>query len=225
MAQPIRIVLIDDHRALLWGLERLIEGEHPRMQVVGTATNCNDGLAIVHDTRPDVVLLDIYLGIEDGIDLVPELLDRGAARVVVLTGEGDAAMHDKAVIAGARGVIGKDHDPDDILKAIEKVHGGELWLDRISTSRVFTELSRRRSEEGNDPEQQKIAQLTPRERSIVREMVFHAGATTKAIADKLFISDRTLRNHLTSIYGKLGVANRLELLVYASKRGLGDGDT
>jgi two-component system, NarL family, nitrate/nitrite response regulator NarL len=224
MPQPIRIVLIDDHRTLLWGLERLIEGEHPRMQVVGAATNCRDGLAIVHDTRPDVVLLDIYLGIEDGIDAVPELLDRGAARVLVLTGEGDAAMHDKAVIAGARGVIGKDHDPDDILKAIEKVHGGELWLDRISTSRVFTQLSRRRSEEDNDPEQQKISLLTPRERSIVREMVFHAGATTKAIADKLFISDRTLRNHLTSIYGKLGVANRLELLVYASKRGLGDAD-
>jgi two-component system, NarL family, nitrate/nitrite response regulator NarL len=225
MPQPIRIVLIDDHRALLWGLERLIEGEHPRMQVVGTATNCRDGLAIVHETRPDVVLLDIYLGIEDGIDLVPDLLDQGAARVLVLTGKSDAAMHDQAVIAGARGVIGKDHDPDDILKAIEKVHGGELWLDRISTSRVFTELSRRRSEEDNDPEQRKISQLTPRERSIVRVSVVHAGATTKAIADKLFISDRTLRNHLTSIYGKLGVANRLELLVYASKRGLGDADT
>lgn len=221
IAPPIRVVVIDDHRTLLWGLERLIDREHPRMQVVGKATTARDGLSIVHETKPDVVLLGIHASSEDGIDAVPQLLERGAGRVLILTAMRDAAMHDKAVMAGARGIIGKGHNPDDIVKAIEKVHHGELWLDRASTSRLFTELSRRRTEEDNDPEQRKIAALTPRERSIVREVVLDAGATTKAIADKLCISDRTLRNHLTSIYGKLGVANRLELLMYASKRGLG----
>lgn len=224
MSQRIRIVLIDDHRTLLWGLERLIESGRPNMQIVGTATNCTEALEVVRRTTPDVVLLDIDLGDENGIDTIPALHGAGARSVLILTGLRDSAVHDKAIIAGARGIIGKEEDPDDILKAIEKVHNGELWLDRASTSRVFGELSRRRSEAANDPEQQKIDLLTPRERSIVREIVVDAGATTKTIADRLCISDRTLRNHLTSIYDKLGVANRLELLMYANKRGLAEAD-
>lgn len=223
MSEPIRIVLIDDHRSLLWGLERLIESQREKMCIVGKATNCCGGIAIVEDTKPDVVLLDIDLGGENGIDAVPELLRRGAVRVLILTGLRDPAMHDKAMLAGARGVIGKDENPDYILKAIEKVYGGEVWLDRESTGRVFAQLARRRTDEV-DPEDQKIALLTPRERDIIREIVADAGATTKAIADKLHISDRTLRNYLTSIYDKLAVANRLELLMYASKRGLGKAE-
>lgn len=223
MSNPIRIVLIDDHRSLLWGLERLIESEREKMTIVGKATNCDDGLAVVVDTKPDVVLLDIDLGAENGIDAVPALLQRGAGRVLILTGLRDAAWHDKAMLAGAQGVISKEESPGDILKAIEKVHRGEVWLDRQSTGRVFAQLARRRNDEV-DPEEQKIALLTPRERDIIREIVRDAGATTKAIADKLHISDRTLRNYLTSIYDKLAVANRLELLMYASKRGLGKAD-
>ncbi|MGE5526358.1 MAG: response regulator [Rhodospirillaceae bacterium] len=223
MSNAIRIVLIDDHRSLLWGLERLIESEREKMTIVGKATNCRDGLALVADTKPDVVLLDIDLGTENGIDAVPAFLERGAARVLILTGLRDSTWHDKAMLAGAQGVISKEESPGEILKAIEKVHRGEVWLDRQSTGRVFAQLARRRNDEV-DPDAQKIALLTPRERDIIREIVSDAGATTKAIADKLRISDRTLRNYLTSIYDKLAVANRLELLMYASKRGLGKAD-
>lgn len=223
MAHPIRIALIDDHRSLLWGMERLIDSQRPAMEIVCKATSCRDALALVEDTKPDVVLLDLDLGAESGIDAIPQLLQRGAGRVLILTGLRDLDLHDKAMLAGAQGVIGKEENPNDILKAIEKVHRGEVWLDRESTGRVFAQLARRRTDQ-IDPEDQKVALLTPRERDIIREVVLDAGATTKTIADKLHISDRTLRNYLTSIYDKLAVANRLELLMYATKRGLGKAD-
>jgi DNA-binding NarL/FixJ family response regulator len=127
-------------------------------------------------------------------------------------------VHDKAVLAGARGIVGKEESPENILKAIDKVHRGELWLDRVSTSRIFVELSRQKGTQAEtDPEREKIGTLTPRERQIAAAIASDAGATTRNIAKKLHLSDHTIRNHLTSIYDKLGLANRLELYVFATK--------
>lgn len=217
--KPIGVLLVDDHRSVLWGLERLIESERPRMHTVGKVTSASDAVACADRLNPDVILLDIDLGRESGIDVIPELVQKTKARVLILTGVRDAALHDKAMLAGASGVIGKEEQPDDILKAIAKVHAGELWLDRVSTGRVF-KLAQRGETEVDDPERRKIATLTARESEIVRAIAEHAGATTKTIADALNISDRTLRNHLSSIYEKLGLSNRLELFVYANKHGV-----
>ncbi len=138
----------------------------------------------------------------------------------MLTGLRDPFIHDNAVLAGARGVVGKKDAPEDILKAIVKVHQGELWLDRAATGRIFVELSRKGGSEETDPERQKIASLTARERQIVSTIVGEPGAIANTIAEKLHISEHTLRNHLTSIYEKLRVANRVELYVYANKHDL-----
>jgi two-component system, NarL family, nitrate/nitrite response regulator NarL len=216
--QPIRVLLVDDHRSVLWGLERLIESDRPRMQTVGKVTSASEALACADKLLPDVILLDIDLGRESGIDAIPQLLDRTRAKVLVLTGVRDSALQDKAMLAGASGVIGKEQQPDDILKAIAKVHAGEIWLDRLSTGRVF-KLAQRGDSGADDTERKKLESLTAREAEIVRAVADQAGATTKTIAEALNISDRTLRNHLTSIYEKLGLANRLELFVYASKHG------
>src|SRR5262249_16255173 len=109
-----------------------------------------------------------------------------------------------------------------ILRAIEKVHAGELWLQRELMSEVLEQLTgRRRGAPAADPHQQRIASLTPREREIVVSMVRHAGAKQLAIADDLRLSEHTLRNHLTAIYGKLQVRGRLELHLYAMQHGLG----
>jgi DNA-binding NarL/FixJ family response regulator len=114
----------------------------------------------------------------------------------------------------------KEASAETILTAIEKVYEGQLWLDRIATGRIFFEFSRENAAQANDPERAKIASLTEREREIVAVASNHAGANAKAIADLLNISEHTLRNHLTSIYDKLDVANRLELFAYAHKHGL-----
>jgi DNA-binding NarL/FixJ family response regulator len=217
---PIRVLLIDDHRSILWGLERLIESGKPLMEVVGTATNCADALKLIDETAPDLILLDIGLGDQNGVDEIPNLLARSKAKILVLTGVRDESIHDKAVLAGASGVVEKEAPAETILAAIEKVHEGQLWLDRVATGRIFLEMSRENAAQSVDPERAKIQSLTDREQEIVAVAASHAGANAKAIAEMLYISEHTLRNHLTSIYDKLDVANRLELFAYAHKHGL-----
>jgi two-component system nitrate/nitrite response regulator NarL len=217
---PIRVLLIDDHRSILWGLERLIESGKPLMEVVGTATNCADALKIIDETGPDLILLDIGLGDQSGVDEIPNLIARSKAKILVLTGMRDESIHDKAVLAGASGVVEKEAPAETILAAIEKVHEGQLWLDRVATGRIFLEMSRENAAQSVDPERARIQSLTDREREIVAVAASHAGANAKSIAEMLYISEHTLRNHLTSIYDKLDVANRLELFAYAHKHGL-----
>jgi len=219
-ASPIRVFIIDDHRSILWGLERLIESGAPPMRVVGTAVSCAEALSALDAATPDVVLLDLDLGKENGVDEIPKLTARTNARILILTGVRDESMHDKAVLAGASGVVMKEASAETILTAIEKVHEGQLWLDRVATGRIFFEFSRENAAQATDPERTKITSLTEREREIVAVAALHAGANAKSIADMLKISEHTLRNHLTSIYSKLEVANRLELFAYAHKHGL-----
>src|SRR5258706_13476088 len=120
--QPIRVMLVDDHRSVLWGLERLIDGEKPRMQVVGTATSQADALASIAKNSPDVILLDLDLGGESGINAIPDFLARSKARVLILTGVRDPAKHDSAVLAGARGPVPQEDPAGNILQGVEKAH-------------------------------------------------------------------------------------------------------
>ncbi len=220
--KPIRVLLVDDHRIMLWALERLIESEKPRMEIVGKATNCAEALKLAVETYPDVILLNIDHRGENALDILPELFSKSKAkaRVLVLTGLRDLSIHDNAVLAGASGVIGREGTHEDILRAIERVHQGELWLDRAATGRIFIELSRKSGSEETNPERQNISSLTARERQIVSAIAGNSGATANAVAERLHISEHTLRNHLTSIFYKLGVANRLGLYVYANKHDL-----
>jgi len=217
---PIRVFMIDDHRSILWGLERLIESGKPAMKVVGSAESVTAALKLLDSVQPDVILLDIDLGTENGIDGIPKLSAISKARILVLTGVRDKAAHDRAVLAGACGVVEKESPAETILTAIDKVHDGQVWLDRAATGRIFVEFSKESAGQSADPERVKIGSLTVREREIVAITAGNAGATAKTIAQILFISEHTLRNHLTSIYNKLEVANRLELFAYAHKHGL-----
>lgn len=217
---PIKILLIDDHRSVLWGLEKLIDGEKPKMKVIGTATNSAEALILLETISPDVILTDLDLNGESAVNIIPNLIGKSSAKVLVLTGSRDLSIRDSAMIAGARGVVEKSDTAETILKAIEMVHLGEIWIDRLTTSRIFNELSRKKTTEPEDPEQRKIATLTRKERLTVAEIASDAAANTKTIATRLCISENTLRNHLTAIYAKLELANRLELFVYANKHGI-----
>ena len=219
-AAPIKILLIDDHRSVLWGLEKLIDGEKPKMKVIGTATNSAEALILLETISPDVILTDLDLNGESAVNIIPNLIGKSSAKVLVLTGSRDLSIRDSAMIAGARGVVEKSDTAETILKAIEMVHLGEIWIDRLTTSRIFNELSRKKTTEPEDPEQRKIATLTRKERLTVAEIASDAAANTKTIATRLCISENTLRNHLTAIYAKLELANRLELFVYANKHGI-----
>ncbi len=218
---PIRILIVDDHPTMLWGLERLIGSQAPRMQVVATAASPEEALAQGHRHRPDLVLLDLNLGERSGLEVVPELMAQGA-KVLVLTGERAEELMDKAVQLGVRGVLRKDASADMVLKAVHKVHEGELWLDRLTMGRVLHGLMEPRAGQRPCPEKQKQAHLTQREHKVIQAILEGRGAGNKALAARLFISEHTLRNHLSSIYHKLGVGNRLELYVYALKHHMGE---
>ncbi len=145
---------------------------------------------------------------------------RVRACVLLVTGSSDSGLLDKAVLAGVRGVVRTNDPPAILLKAIEKVHEGELWIDRGATSRIFMEMARQKAAQGSDPEKTKIATLTSRERQTIAAVASDASAPGKVIAGRLCISEHTLRNHLTSIYSKLGLCSRLDLYAYATKHSL-----
>ena len=216
-ASAIKVFLVDDHLTILWGLERLIESATPGMAVVGQASNRAELFARVPCASPDVILLDLDLNGEKALDFLEELNQQSPARVLVLTGTSDPLVHQQAIIQGARGVIHKQEPASTILRAIERVHDGEIWLDRHSVGHVLQALSRGQKA---DPEASKIAALTPKERHIIDMLMNEKGARNKVLADKLHMSEHTLRNHLTAIYSKLQVAGRLELYLYAASHHL-----
>jgi len=218
---PIGVMIIDDHPTMLWGLSQLISGETPRMKVIGTARTAQEASTRIQAAVPDVVLLDLDLDGDSGLDLLPTLLVNPTTRVLILTGERQQTVLDQAVQKGARGILRKDASAEQVLKAIEKVHQGEIWLDRSTLGRVFTEFMEPAAAHKPDPSAAMRASLTGRERKIIQMIVEGQGAANKVLAARLFISEHTLRNHLTSIYNKLDVANRLELYVYAVKHQLG----
>jgi DNA-binding NarL/FixJ family response regulator len=211
--QPIRILLIDDHVVVRAGLRMLIEN-HKGMAVAGEAGTRIDALAVAGREQPDVILLDLDMGAENGLDFLRELVETATrARVIILTGVRDPEIHRRAVHLGAMGLVLKDRATDILIKAIEKVHAGEVWLDRSLTASVLSEMSHEHGGRTKvDRDAQKIASLTDREREIVGLVC--EGLKNMQIGERLFISDATVRNHLTSILGKLELSDRFELALF-----------
>jgi DNA-binding NarL/FixJ family response regulator len=152
------------------------------------------------------------------------LRERCPGHVLVLTGTDSLATHRAVMLKGARGVIHKSEPAETILRAVEKVSQGEIWLNRVLVGQLMgmlTDGDHRPAPRPADPESERIDSLTPRERDIVAAMVRACGAKQLAVAAELGISEHTLRNHLTTIYSKLCVHGRLELHVYAMAHGLG----
>lgn len=216
-ASGIRVMLVDAHRIVVSGLERLIDEHKPALSVVATATECARALELAAAAKPDVVVIDVELAIEKEAGVVAGLINGGGTRVLVLSGSREG-KHELAILRGACGVVHKADSPELLIKAIKKVHEGQLWLDRSTTGRLFVELSRQKSQAAIDPAAHKLASLTEREHDVVRTLVKQPGADNKTLATTLHIGEHTLRNHLSRIYDKLGVPNRVELYVFAQRQ-------
>ena len=220
VTSPIRVMIVDDHKSILWGLERLVESAEPHMTVVGTAESRSSMMSAAAETMPDVILLDLDLNGDDAADALPDLLRVTTAKVLVLTGARDPATHQAAIMKGARGVIGKDENAEVLLRAIKRVHEGEVWMNRTMMARILDSMAIGGKDRNANPEAARISSLTSREREIVRTIVRSHGGKSLEIAETLNISEHTLRNHLTTIYEKLGVRNRIDLFAYAIEHGL-----
>ncbi|OGB32987.1 MAG: two-component system response regulator [Burkholderiales bacterium RIFCSPLOWO2_12_FULL_61_40] len=222
--RTIRVFVAEDHQITLWGLRRLIDASSPRMEVIGTASSRTELLNHDAAATADVILLDLDLGGDDAMASLASLRQRCPGQILVLTASDNVDQHRAAMLKGARGVIHKSAPAQSILQAIEKVNHGEVWLDHVLLGEVLgmlTNDSPKAPPRQTDPDARRIASLTAREREIVLIMVHRAGAKQLAVADELGMSEHTLRNHLTTIYSKLGVRGRLELHVYSTQHGLG----
>lgn len=218
----IQVMLVDDQPIVLLGMRLLVDKQKPRMEVGAVASNAADAIEKARCLQPDVIVLGIGSGGGNALDILSSLLECSRAKVLIFTGTRDEAMLDAAILRGARGVVRKVEPTDIVLRAIEKVHAGELWLDREATGRIFNTMrTGRKVAKKTD----KLSLLTPQERKAVNAIVCHLGAPNKLLAKHLLMSEHTLRNHLSSIYQKLEVENRLGLYIYATRQGSDVGET
>ena len=216
--ESIKILIIDDHAIVRAGLRMLIESQ-PNMKVVGEARDCDGVLSMIACQQPDIILLDIDLGGKNGLDSLPEIIAASPnACVIILTGVQDAQSHRRAVRSGAMGLVFKEKAAEVLIKAIERVHAGEVWLDRAMTATVLAEMARSGDADKGDLEAAKVASLTEREREIISLVC--EGLKNKQIGERLFISETTVRNHLTSILSKLDLSDRFELAIYSYRHKL-----
>jgi len=201
---------------LRYGLERLVQTAHPRLEVLPGADSLAQASDMEARREADVVVLAEDVKVEQ----IAVFCASSPATLLLVTGSQDEATLDAAVMAGVRGIVRTGDSPELFLRAIEKVSAGELWVDRGATGRIFVAMARQKAADRSDPERVKIATLTLRERHTIAAVVSDSAAPGKVIAARLCISEHTLRNHLTSIYSKLHLANRVDLYAYADRHSL-----
>jgi DNA-binding NarL/FixJ family response regulator len=209
----IRILLVDDHPIVLDGLEQLF-GCEADFELVGRATAADAAVALIADRRPDVIVLDLAMPDRDGLWLLKQLpAGEGLPRVVLLTAHLDEDRLAEAVRLGVSGVVLKEMAPRSLVDCVRKVHAGHEWLDP-TVARARERMRQQTSE------RDRVFQvLTPRELELVRLAV--SGLRNREIAQRLSISEGTVKIHLHNVYEKLGVTGRPQLIVFATRNNLG----
>lgn len=216
----IRVLISDDHPLLREGLSKVLSLEED-IQVIGEASNGDEAVEKARQLRPDVVLMDLNMPGMGGAEAIRRIKqDNPDARVLVLTVHDDDQNLLDAVHAGARGYVLKDVGTDELVQAIRLVHQGEYFIEADLLKRLLDELIRFSSSSApqrapKPPEQPdpQLDQLTARELEILDFVA--AGCSNKAIAEKLFISEKTVKNHISSILKKLGLTGRTQAAIYA----------
>jgi len=204
----IRVLIADDHTIFREGLRKLLEAEAD-ITVVGEAKSGSECVTLAEKLKPDIVLLDLKMPEKDGLAVLGDLAGKeSATKVVVLTASEDERDFVEAVRRGARGIVLKQAPSEHLVDGIRRVHAGEVWIDQRVTAGVLKAMA-----EGPATTTREKPLLTDRERQVVHLVC--QGLRNKEIADKLFISEQTVKNHLHNIFDKLGVSDRLELALYA----------
>ena len=207
----IRVGLLAAHPVVRAGV-RLMLASDSSMRVTHETASTDEAAVVMSQQPPDVVIIDPDAD-EVTLHAITQLTEAGLTRLLVFTSVTDPKVHRRAFELGAFGVVLKDQNADTLLRAIRTLHAGEAWLERVQAANLLNAIRRRR-----DPEEIKIESLTKREHEVIK-LVGH-GYNSAAISSRLFISEATVRNHLTSILGKLGLSNRFELAVYAFRHRL-----
>ena len=214
----IRILIADDHPIVRDGLRKLLLLEDD-FEVVGEANDGCEVLERVMEFDPDVLLLDLRMPNLDGLSALQTLQQTNKrTKVIVLTASEDKNEFVQAMKLGCSGIVLKQTAPDLIVKSIRKVYGGEIWLDSHTTAAVMRQFASPNDPGGGTGKARERSPLSTREREIVQLVA--QGYKNKEMAEKMFISEQTVKNHLHNIFDKLGVSDRLELALYAIHKGL-----
>lgn len=205
----IRVLIVDDHAVVRAGLQQLL-AQADDIEVVGTAADGGQALAQARELGPDVVLMDLQMPEVDGVTATREIVAEGLAEVLVLTSFSDGERIVGALDAGAVGYLLKDADPDDVLSGIRAVSRGE--------SPIHPRAAREMLSARAASPQAANADLTPREAEVLK--LVRLGLANKQIARRLGISERTVKAHLTSVFARIGVADRTQAALWAERQGL-----
>lgn len=211
-----RILIVDDHEVVRLGLRSLLD-KHPDFEVVAEAGNGREALELVEAHKPTVVVLDIRLPGMSGVEICSLITEKNPdINVIMLTSFAEDEMLFAAIRAGAAGYVLKQIGGNDLVRAIEAVSRGEALLDPSLTQRVFEEVRKAQREE----EASAFAELTNQEMQVLQ--LVSEGKTNREIAEALYLGEGTVRNYVSNILGKLGVANRAEAAAYAVQHNLKD---
>jgi two-component system, NarL family, nitrate/nitrite response regulator NarL len=214
--KPMRVLLVDDHALFRKGVASLLTALDD-MEVVGEAASGKEALAKAKELTPDLVLMDIKMPDGSGLEATQRIKEAvPEAKIVMLTVSGEDGDLFRAIKSGAHGYLLKDIDPEELIKMLRGVHRGEAPISHLSAARILEEFARLAENETWTAGSEEV--LTLREREVL-ELVAE-GATNKEIADRLFIAENTVKNHLRNILTKLHLHSRVEAVAYALRSGL-----
>ncbi|MFO7623273.1 MAG: response regulator transcription factor [Anaerolineales bacterium] len=216
--RPIRIILADDHIMLRQGTAELLRRQAD-IDVVGEAANGQEAVTLAQQTQPDIVVMDVRMPVLSGIEATRIIREQfPQVQVLVLTAHDDDQYIFSLLQAGASGYLLKTAPINDLLKAIRQVHAGESPLDPTIARKVVARIAKTGSPDLVSSNQEQPGEiLTPRELEVLQLLA--QGMSNRAIAETLFISDRTVQAHLTSIFAKTQVSSRLEAVLNGIRRG------
>src|SRR6201984_759298 len=214
----IRIVVADDHPIFRDGLCKLLALEED-FEVVAQAQDGRQVLEVIQQLEPDILLLDLKMPGLDGLATLQRLQAvKNRTRVIVLTASDDKNEFVQAMKLGTSGIVLKQTATELLIKSIRKVHAGEIWLDSHTTAAVIRQFVA--NDEAPDPVPHMAPPQQPSQRERKSVALVAQGFKNKEMAEKMFISEQTVKNHLHNIFDKLGVSDRLELALYAIHKGL-----
>jgi DNA-binding NarL/FixJ family response regulator len=209
MSEPIRVLIADDHAVLREGLRSFLELQ-PGIQIVGDASDGAEAVALAERLRPAVVLMDLVMPKLDGVEAMRKLRERVPdTRVIILTSYIDDDRLLPAIRAGAAGYLLKNAEPQELARAIRAADAGEALIDPSVAARLVERLA-------DDDERDQLQSLTPREREVLE--LIGRGFSNKRIALELSLAEKTVKTHVTHVLSKLGVADRTQAALYATRQ-------